>query len=101
MLLYLTVIQTFAIFCAHLLPCTVSATIFNSLVTLALASVGGYLIHPQNVSKYLSWMQTISPIKWLLPILVQDEYSPETLTNSAGLQLCRNKQVQSELKYPL
>ncbi|EDW84740.1 uncharacterized protein Dwil_GK14275 [Drosophila willistoni] len=96
MLLYLTLIQTLALFCAHLLPCMVSASIINSLISLALASVGGYLVHPYNLSKFWSWLQLVSPQRWLLPVLVQDEYSAETLANSAGLQLCRNKQVQHQ-----
>ncbi|XP_030371578.1 ATP-binding cassette sub-family G member 8 [Scaptodrosophila lebanonensis] len=96
MLLYLTVIQTLALFCAHLLPCKVSATIFNTLITFALTAVGGYLLHPRNLSRFWSWLQLASPQRWLLPVLVQDEFSAETLTNSAGLQLCRNKQVQHQ-----
>lgn len=93
MLLYLTVIQTLGLFCAHLMPGKVSATIFNALITLGLTAVGGYAVHPRNLSKLWSWSQLISPEKWLLPVLVQDEYSADTLANSAGLQLCRNKQV--------
>lgn len=95
MLLYLTVIQTLALFCAHLLPCKVSATIVNTLISLGLTAVGGYSVHPKNLSKIWSWSELISPEKWLLPVLVQDEFSMETLANSAGLQLCRNKQVIS------
>jgi len=93
MLLYLTLIQTLALFCAHLLPCKVSASIVNGLISLAAAAVGGYLVHPQNLAQFWSWLQFVSPERWLLPVLVQDEYSAETLSNSAGLQLCRNKQV--------
>lgn len=93
MLLYLTVIQTLALFCAHLMPCKTSSSIFNILIMLGLTAVGGYTVHPQNLSKIWSWSQLISPEKWLLPVLVQDEYNAETLANSAGLQLCRNKQV--------
>lgn len=93
MLLYLTLIQTLALFCAHLLPCKASASLVNALLSLALAAVGGYLVHPRNLSKFWSWLQTASPQRWLLPVLVQDEYSADTLANSAGLQLCRNKQV--------
>ncbi|XP_026851165.1 ATP-binding cassette sub-family G member 8 isoform X1 [Drosophila persimilis] len=96
MLLYLTLVQTLALFCAHLFPCKVSASIVNGLISLALASVGGYLVHPQNLAKFWSWLQLVSPERWLLPVLVQDEYSAETLANSAGLQLCRNKQVQHQ-----
>ncbi|XP_033162111.1 ATP-binding cassette sub-family G member 8 isoform X2 [Drosophila mauritiana] len=96
MLLYLTLIQTLALFCAHLLPCKVSASIVNGLISLAVASVGGYLVHPQNLAQFWSWLQFVSPERWLLPVLVQDEYSAETLSNSAGLQLCRNKQVQHQ-----
>lgn len=95
MLLYLTLIQTLALFCAHLLPCKASASLVNALLSLSLAAVGGYLVHPRNLSKFWYWLQTASPQRWLLPVLVQDEYSADTLANSAGLQLCRNKQVKS------
>lgn len=93
MLLYLTVIQTLALLCAHLLPCKISASIINVLIALGLSAVGGYAVHTSNISKIWSWSQIISPEKWLLPVLVQDEFSVETLSNYAGLQLCRNKQV--------
>ncbi|XP_061391225.1 uncharacterized protein LOC133326610 [Musca vetustissima] len=96
MLLYLTVIQTLAIFCAHLMPSKVASTILNTLISLGLTAVGGYSVHPKNISKIWAWSELISPEKWLLPVLVQDEYSAETLANSAGLQLCRNKQVQHQ-----
>lgn len=99
MLLYLTFIQTLALFCAHLMPCKVSAMLVNTLITLGLTAVGGYSVHPKNLSKIWSWSELISPEKWLLPVLVQDEYSVETLANSAGLQLCRNKQVSNRKKY--
>lgn len=97
MLLYLTLIQTVAVFCAHLMPSKVSATIFNALISLGLTAVGGYSVHPRNLSKIWSWSELISPERWLLPVLVQDEFSAETLANSAGLQLCRNKQVCIDL----
>ncbi|XP_037954188.1 ATP-binding cassette sub-family G member 8-like [Teleopsis dalmanni] len=96
MLLFLTLIQTLALFCAHLMPTKTSAIVFNALITLGLTAVGGYSVHPRNLSKLWSWSQLISPEKWLLPVLVQDEYSYDTLSNSGNLQLCRNKQVQHQ-----
>lgn len=94
MLLYLTTIQSLILFCAHLMPTKISSTIFAVFISFGILTVGGYSVHPRNLSKYWSWSQYISPEKWLLPILVADEYSTETLANSAGLQLCRNKQVR-------
>lgn len=93
MLLYLTVIQSIAQFSSHLLSTKMSATALTVLIILAVTSTGGYLLHLSQVPVYWSWTELISPQRWLLPLLTADEYSQETLTNTAGQQLCRNKQV--------
>jgi len=93
MLLYLMAIQTLALFATHLLPSKISSAILTTILILALTSVGGYSIHPSNVPYYWSWLEIVSPEKWLLPVLTADEYSLETIASTAGLHLCRNKQV--------
>lgn len=87
-------IQTLALFISHILPTKISASIVTSLCIILLTSVGGYMIQSFDVPKYLRWLQNISPQKWLLPVLTENEYSPETIANTAVLQLCRNKQVR-------
>lgn len=63
---------------------------------LAVASVGGYIIHIGEIPQYLWWSETFSPQRWLLPVIIADEFSHETLENTVGQQLCRNKHVNNE-----
>lgn len=93
MLLFLTVLQMITLFCTHLLMTRTAASILLMLFILAITSVGGYAIHIGEIPYYLWWGETFSPQRWLLPIIINDEFSPETLANTAGQQLCRNKHV--------
>lgn len=94
MLLFLTVLQILTHFCAHLVNSNTAATILLMFIMLIWSSVGGYMIHIGELPWYL-WdvMEYISPQRWLFPVLVANEFSQETLANSASQQLCRSKQV--------
>ncbi|GAB0093647.1 ATP-binding cassette sub-family G member 8 [Sergentomyia squamirostris] len=96
MLLYLMAIQALALFSTHFFSTKTSASVFTGLILLAISSVGGYSIHSASIPSYWTWIQSLSPERWLLPVLAEDEYSAETIANTAGLQLCRNKQVQHQ-----
>lgn len=95
-MLYLTVFQMLAHFCSHLLMTRTASNIFLMLWILAVASVGGYIIHIGEIPQYLWWSETFSPQRWLLPVIIADEFSHETLENTVGQQLCRNKHVNNE-----
>lgn len=94
MLLFLTVLQILTHFCAQLVNTNTAATILLMLIMLTWSSVGGYMIHIGELPWYL-WdaMEYISPQRWLFPVLIANEFSQETLANSASQQLCRSKQV--------
>lgn len=98
MLLYLTVLQMLTLFCTHLLITRTAASIFLVLLMLAITGVGGYVIHIGEIPSYLWWSENLSPQRWLMPIVMADEFSQETLSNTAGQQLCRNKHVSSSSK---
>lgn len=83
------------LFVAHLVSCGISGTILTTLVMLLLSAVGGYSIHPRNVPDYLQWGEIISPEKWILPLLTEQEYSVETIAMQTSQQMCRNKQVRT------
>lgn len=93
MLLYLMTMQTIALFCAHYFSTKISSTTFLSVLLVILASVGGYMIHPNNLSEYVKWFEIASPQKWTLPILTEYEYSKENLRSTTTLE-CKNKQVR-------
>lgn len=93
MLLYLSVLQMLTHFAAHLLMTRIASSIFVVLSMMAMASVGGYMVHIGEIPQYLWWSESFSPQRWLLPVIVADEFSQETLANTAGQQLCRNKHV--------
>lgn len=93
MLLYLMVLQMLTLFCSHLLMTQTASSILLMLSILTIASVGGYIIHIGEIPSYLWWSESLSPQRWMLPIIIADEFSQETLSNTAGQQLCRNKHV--------
>lgn len=100
MLLYLTVLQILAQFCAHLVNTDTAAAIWLMIILFVWSSVGGYVIHIGELPWYL-WdaMEYISPQRWLLPVLIADEFSQETLANSVSQSLCRSKQVREQTAF--
>lgn len=95
MLLYLTVLQILAHFCAHLVNTDTAAAIWLMIILFIWSSVGGYIIHIGELPWYL-WdaMEYVSPQRWLFPVLIANEFSQETLANSVSQTLCRSKQVR-------
>lgn len=93
MLLYLTVLQILAHLCAHLVNTKTGSSILLVLIILGITSVGGYVIHIGEIPSYLWWSESFSPQRWLLPVIIANEFTQETLANTAGQQLCRNKHV--------
>uniref|UniRef100_A0A8D8KX18 ABC transporter G family member 7 n=1 Tax=Culex pipiens TaxID=7175 RepID=A0A8D8KX18_CULPI len=96
MLLYLMAIQTIVLFVAHLVSCGISGTILTTLMLLAVSSLGGYALHSRNIPDFLRWGEVLSLEKWILPLLTEQEYSPETIAALTSQQMCRNKQVQHQ-----
>lgn len=96
MALFLTLLQMLTLFCSHLLITRTGSTILLTLLTLAIASVGGYIVHIGEIPKYLWWSERLSPERWMLPVIMADEFSQETLSNTASQQLCRNKHVNKQ-----
>lgn len=62
---------------------------------MAITSVGGYSIHIGEIPSYLWFFEQFSPQRWLLPVILANEFTQETLANTAGQQLCRNKHVST------
>jgi hypothetical protein len=94
MLLYLTAIQTLALFSAHFCTTKISASAFFTCIFIILTSVGGYVVHATNVPRYMKYLEFVSPYKWLLPILTENEFNSETIASTASQQLCKHKQVR-------
>lgn len=87
-------LQTISAFITYLTTSNnLLATSLLAIMIMILSSVGNYMVHPQNIPNYLTWLSFISPQKWLLPLLTKDEYSELATASYGGLQLCRNKQV--------
>lgn len=102
MLLYLTVLQILAHFCAHLVNTDTAAAIWLMIILFIWSSVGGYIIHIGELPWYM-WdaMEYLSPQRWLFPVLIASEFSPDTLANSASQTLCRSKQVTKKIVFVL
>lgn len=101
MLLYLTAMQAIAQFATHAFNTSTVATLLTGLLVLATSTAGGFAVHLAQLPSYWQWVQLVSPQRWLLPLLAADEYSAETLANTAGQQLCRNKQVEMTKRNPM
>lgn len=95
MLLYLVCLQIFTMLFVYTLPVSNFATILSGLCLMAMFMVSGYTIHFNDLTIYTNWLEWISPTKWLLPILLNKEFSPEAIASNSMNVLCRNKQVRS------
>lgn len=100
-MLYLTAIQQAARLCANLLPTKTSSAVLIGLLGLFSTYPGGYSIHLRQIPMNWSWIQTISPQRWMFPLLIADEFSSETLANTVANQLCRNKQVRFNIIFKI
>lgn len=94
MLLYLTAIQAIAQLASHCCNTRTAAALLTGCLVFGASLAGGYTVHLSQLPVHWQWAQLVSPQRWLLPLLTADEYSSETLANTAGQQLCRNKQVR-------
>lgn len=93
MLLFLSVLQILAHFCSHLVNTKTASSILLMLIILAITSVGGYSVHIVEIPPHMWWLEKFSPQRWLLPVIIANEFTEKTLANAAGQQLCRNKHV--------
>lgn len=91
--MYLTVLQILTHFCAHLMNTSTASSILLVLIILAIESVGGYIVHLAHIPMYLYWSEILSPQRWLLPVLLANEFDHNTLANTYGQQMCRQKHV--------
>jgi hypothetical protein len=67
------------------------------MIFITLTSVGGYMVHAADLPKYLKLLEFVSPYKWLLPILTENEFKSETIASTASQQLCKHKQVNIQM----
>lgn len=101
MLVYMTAMQTIALFFTHLFRGTTAALVWTGIFQFLLSGAGGFIVHVRSIPEHWKWLATISPERWLFPVLAFDEYSLEALSRISELQLCRNKQVRAEFHIPI
>lgn len=97
MLLYLSCIQIFITAFIYMIPMSNASTILSSVFLSGFFLSSGYAVHFKDMSMYTTWIQYISPNTWLLPYLLNREYTTEAITSSSITTLCRNKQVITSL----
>lgn len=95
MLLYFIVIQSITLFCSHLFSTSSISAAISVIIIYLTTSVGGYVLHIKDIPFYWKWMEYVSPERWIYPVLLVNEFSHDTLTNSATQHLCRNRQVRN------
>jgi len=91
MLLYLLALQMLITALGYLLKWKHIAAILAGLLVTCLALVSGLPVHAADLGVWCKWLGVVSPVKWILPVLIAREYRPDSLAASTGL--CRNKQV--------
>nr|CAD7443049.1 unnamed protein product [Timema bartmani] len=67
------------------------AAILAGLFLSSLTLVSGLPLHLLDVGVCCQWLGTVSPARWILPVLLQREYSPLALSSSASSLTCKNK----------
>jgi len=91
MLVYLLALQMLITALGYLLKWKHIAAILAGLLVTCLALVSGLPVHAADLGVWCKWLGVVSPVKWILPVLIAREYRPDSLAASTGL--CRNKQV--------
>ena len=91
MLVYLLTLQMLMTALGYLFKWKHIAAISAGLLVTCLALVSGLPVHTADLGVWCKWLGVVSPVKWILPVLIAREYRPDSLASNTGL--CRNKQV--------
>ena len=75
-MLYLLAIRTVALSMTHLFSSRHVAAGFSGLGVTSMALVSGYLIHPEDVGYWASWLKYATPQWWMEHPIVQNELQP-------------------------
>lgn len=94
MLVYLLTLQMLMTALGYLFKWKHIAAISAGLLVTCLALVSGLPVHTADLGVWCKWLGVVSPVKWILPVLIAREYRPDSLASNTGL--CRNKQVQRQ-----
>jgi hypothetical protein len=97
MLVYLLALQMLITALGYLFKWRHIAAIVAGLLVTCLALVSGLPVHPADLGVWCKWLGTVSPVKWILPVLIAREYRPSAVASSVAL--CRNKQVRVAREY--
>lgn len=94
MLLYLSCMQIFMTAFIYLIPCSHTAAVLSMIILSVFCMGAGYTVHIKDFTVYTRWIQYVSPVTWLFPLLINRELTPEAIASSSATVLCRNKQVR-------
>ena len=76
MLLYLTALRAVALSMTHLFSSRHVAAALTGLIVTSMALVSSYIVHPDDVGDWASWLRFASPQWWLDHPVLQDEFNP-------------------------
>lgn len=93
MLMYLSCVQILLLMFVYLVPLSNTATVVSSAILSAFFLSAGYILHYKDFPIYIQWLQYISPTSWVLPFLLNREFTYEAIESSSTIKLCRSKQV--------
>ncbi|CAH0626777.1 unnamed protein product [Chrysodeixis includens] len=94
MVLYLISIQMLCRATIFLVPMEKTAAVISGVCLLLSTLVNGVMLHERDLPDYVTWLQYVSPSRWLMPELLQRELSEVALRSSISKDVrCPNKQI--------
>ncbi|KAJ9579822.1 hypothetical protein L9F63_004528, partial [Diploptera punctata] len=90
MLLYLLALQMLITALGYLFKWKHIAAIVAGVVVTCLALVSGIPVHSADLGTWCKWLEIVSPVKWILPVLISREYKPEAISSHPAM--CKSKQ---------
>ncbi|XP_069674878.1 ATP-binding cassette sub-family G member 8 [Periplaneta americana] len=94
MLIYLLCLQMLVTALGYMFKWKHIAAMLAGLLVTCLALVSGVPVHPADLGAWCKWLGIVSPVKWILPVLIAKEYRNDVVSSNTGM--CRNKQVQRQ-----
>ncbi|XP_050681675.1 ATP-binding cassette sub-family G member 8 isoform X4 [Leptidea sinapis] len=95
MVLYFISIQMLCRAAVFLVPMEKTASVISGFCLLLSTLVNGVMLQQQDLPPYTSWLDYVSPSRWVIPEILRREMSETALRSSISKDLrCTNKQRQ-------
>ena len=97
MMLYLLAIRTVALSMTHLFSSRHLAAGLTGLCVTSMALASGYVVHPEEVGYWASWLKYATPQWWLEHPIVQNELNSTKTFECSGNPVVTNNKILQQL----